>query len=398
MGNTGKKSVIILAFIAFISLGLPDGLLGVAWPSMRAYFSKPLDSLGVLLVCITAGYIFSSFTSGAVIKFLGVGKLLAASCAATGIALIGYTLAPQWWLIPTLGVLAGLGAGAIDAGLNSYVARHYNERLMQWLHASFGIGITSGPLIMTMGINVFHSWKVGYAIVGSAQVILALCFLATASVWNTTAPKAAEQQEESNPSEEGTAFLETMKNRRSWLSFLLFFIYAGIELTLGHWTYTLLTESRGISSEIAGILTGSFWGMFTVGRILAGLYAHKLRSPVMVNSGIALSALGGLLLWSNAGDWASIGAIILLGFAVAPIFPGLVSSTFHRVGHRHSTNTIGMQIAGAGLGNSLLPALAGILAERLGLETIPVFLLALIATLVLLQITALRIHKKAPAY
>jgi fucose permease len=382
MRKSSLSAITILSFIAFISLGLPDGLLGVAWPSMRNTFSQPIDALGLLLVGSTIGYIFSSFMSGAVMDRLGVGLLLTLSCAATGIALIGFTIVPYWPLIPLCGLVSGLGAGAIDAGLNSYIARHYDERLMQWLHASFGIGVTLGPLIMTAGLNLFLTWRIGYAVVGAAQLALAVCFFATAGIWE----KIDTHDPADRKDETAKATLrESLTQTGVWLSLLLFFLYTGVELTLGHWTYTLLTESRGLSSDIAGLLTGSFWLMFTVGRFSAGLYSRRLSSPVMVNMGIMLAGLGALLLWADLGSTATLAAIVILGLAIAPIFPGLVSSTFHRVGKKHTQNTIGMQISAAGLGGAGLPALAGILARRAGIEAIPLFLIALILLLMLLQ-------------
>ena len=178
-----KIGLILLAFVAFISLGLPDGLLGVAWPSIRGSFSRPLDSLGILLFAIMTGYLISSFFSGHMIARLGVGKLLAASCAVTGAGLIGYTLAPTWWMIVACGAVTGLGAGAIDASLNSYIASNFGEGLMQWLHASWGIGVTIGPMIMTTGIKFFNSWRLGYVLVGAVQLTLAACFALTSSLW-----------------------------------------------------------------------------------------------------------------------------------------------------------------------------------------------------------------------
>src|SRR5512135_1853901 len=176
--------LIILAFVAFIALGLPDGLLGVGWPSIRAGFSIPLDAIGMLLTAAVAGYMTSSFLSGFLLARVGVGRLLAASCGLTGLALIGYTLVPQWWMMVALGVFAGLGAGAIDAGLNTYVAANFGEGLMQWLHASYGVGITLGPFIMTSALTAFHSWRVGYDVAGVFQLALSVCFVLTLPIWH----------------------------------------------------------------------------------------------------------------------------------------------------------------------------------------------------------------------
>jgi fucose permease len=282
--------LILLAFIAFISLGLPDGLLGVAWPSIRGTFSRPLDSLGVLLFAIMAGYLTSSFFSGHLIARLGVGKLLAASCAATGAGLIGYTLAPTWWMIVACGAITGLGAGAIDASLNSYIAANFGEGLMQWLHASWGIGVTIGPMIMTTGIKFFDSWRWGYVLVGAVQLTLAACFTLTGSLWQRR-DDPIESEKSQRLTDDKTPFLQTLRQPPVWLSILFFFLYTGIEATLGNWAYTLLTESRGILPQVAGFWTGSYWATFTMGRVLAGLYAKRIGVHALIRISL-LAAFG----------------------------------------------------------------------------------------------------------
>jgi MFS family permease len=168
-----RLGLILLAFVAFIALGLPDGLLGVGWPSIRTDFSIPLDAIGMFLTAVVVGYMTSSFLSGFLLSRVGVGRVLVTSCFLTGLALIGYTIVPQWWMIVLLGVFAGLGAGAIDAGLNTYVATHFGEGLMQWLHASWGVGITMGPIIMTLGLTIMNTWRFGYQVVGGFHVMIA---------------------------------------------------------------------------------------------------------------------------------------------------------------------------------------------------------------------------------
>ena len=374
--------LIVLAFIAFISLGLPDGLLGVAWPSVRDGFGLPLDALGALLVAVNAGYLVSSFGSGYAISRLGVGRLLAVSCAVTGIGLIGYTLVAAWWMMVALGLLAGLGAGAIDGGLNTFVAAHFGERLMQWLHASWGVGITLGPFIMTLGLERFHSWRWGYVAVGASQIALGAYFALTASRWQspTRPPPATETPNSPDPQpllEPAAAFRETLANPRVWMSLTLFLVYTGIEATLGYWTYTLLTESRGISAQTAGFWTGGYWATFTVGRILAGLFSRRLGGDALIRTCLAGATAGSAILAWNPTPGSSLAGVVILGFAIAPVFPGLVSGTRARVGRRHEANTIGMQIGIAGLGAALVPALAGVLARHTSIEVIPVFLLAL---------------------
>lgn len=383
--SRSKIGLILLAYIAFISLGLPDGLLGVAWPSIRADFGLPLDALGFLLVSATAGYLISSFLSGVLMARLGVGGLLAVSCALTGAGLIGYTLVPAWWMMVLLGTVAGLGAGAIDAGINTYIAANHGEGLMQWLHASFGIGVTLGPIIMTAGLSSFGSWRVGYDVVGTAQIALAICFVLTARLW-----RQPDERQEQRLTDYKTPLLETLQRPQVWLSLLMFFLYTGIELCLGHWGYTLLTEARGMVAEAAGLWAGSYWGAFTLGRVLAGLYARRLGVHRVLQFSLAAALLGAILVWWSPVPLLGLLGITLTGFAIAPIFPALVSGTSKRVGAAHAANTIGMQIGAAGLGGTMLPGVAGILARRIALEIIPVYLTILLIILILLYSVASR--------
>ena len=372
-----KISLVILAYIAFIALGMPDGLLGVAWPSMRADFSVPLDSLGLLLIASTIGYMSSTFLSGALIPRIGIGKLLALSCALTGAALLGDTLVPSWWMMVALGLFGGLGAGAIDAGLNTYVAAHFGEGLMQWLHASYGIGVTIGPIIMTLALTNLNSWRVGYRVVSGVQLVLAVCFLLTLSWWKDQDDAPGMEQQEKLLTDYQTSLGETFRQLNVWVSFLLFFLYVGGEASLGVWTYSLLTESRGVPPQTAGFLAGRFWATFTVGRILAGVYAKRLGTHKLIQGGVALALFSAVLLWWNPFPWTDVLAVALAGIAVAPVFPALMSATRERVGAKFAANTIGMQIAAAGLGTMVIPGLLGVLARRFSLEIIPVCQIAI---------------------
>ena len=373
-----KLGLIILAYVAFIALGMPDGLMGVAWPSIRRGFSIPLDALGSLLFFTVAGYLTSSFFSGRLLTLLGVGRLLAVSCALTGAALLGYTLVPSWWMMVSLGVLSGLGAGAIDAGLNTYVATHFSEGLMQWLHACYGIGITSGPLIMTFALNTTQSWRPGYLAVSGVQLLLAVCFTLTLPMWTQNDhPAGAERP--MRLTDYRTPLGKTLRQPRVWLSLALFFLYTGSEVSLGTWAYTLLTESRGVQTEVAGLLTGSYWALFTVGRVIAGLYAKRMGVNKLVSGSLAGALLGVALLWWNPAPVANLAAVGLIGLAIAPIFPGLVSGTSRRVGERFAANTIGIQMTAAGLGAASVSSLLGVLARHISLEVIPICLASLFA-------------------
>jgi fucose permease len=375
-----KIGLILLAYVAFIALGMPDGLLGVAWPSIRTSFSIPLDAIGMLLSASVAGYMTSSFLSGPLISRWGVGSVLAASCAMTGVALIGYTLVPFWWMMVLLGILAGLGAGAIDAGLNTYVAAHFGEGLMQWLHACYGIGVTLGPIIMTIALTSMDSWQVGYRVVGGFQLALAACFALTLPMWNQK-DASTRNDEPKRLTDYKTPMAETLLQPRVWLSALLFFLYVGAEGSLGTWTYSLLSESRGIAPTVAGILAGSFWGTFTIGRVVAGLYANRVGVNLMVLGGLVGAFLGAILLAWNPIPSANLLAVAIIGFSIAPIFPALMSGTSRRVGAHFAANTIGLQMAATGLGTAVIPSLVGVLARQSSLEVIPICMAVVFAGL-----------------
>ena len=372
--------LVSLAYIAFISLGMPDGLLGVAWPSIRADFSIPLDALGMLLTASVAGYMTASFLNGPLISRFGVGKVLAASCALTGLGLIGYTLIPEWWMMVSLGVFAGLGAGAIDAGLNTYVASHFGEGLMQWLHASYGIGVTLGPIIMTVALTTLNSWRAGYRVVGGFQILLAAGFVLTLAMWNQKDASATGEQPK-RLTDYKTPLGETVRQPKVWLSVLLFFLYVGAEVSLGTWTYSLLTEARGIAPAVAGLFAGSYWATFTLGRVVAGVYAKRMGVNLLVTVGVAGALSGSLLLAWNPFPAANLLAVGLVGFSIAPIFPAMMSGTSQRVGARFAANTIGMQMAATGLGTVIITSLVGVLARQISLEVVPLAMVVVFAAL-----------------
>lgn len=375
-----RFGLIVLAFIAFIALGLPDGLLGVGWPSMRAGFGIELDAIGMLLIASTVGYMAASFMSGYLLSRVGVGRVLAASCFLTGVTLIGYTIVPEWWMMVLLGVFGGMGAGAIDAGLNTYVAANFGEGIMQWLHASWGIGITMGPMIMTLGLSTMDSWQFGYRVVGVFQIALAFAFAATVPMWKRQNPSSTGKQDK-RLTDYKTPMSETLRRPQVWLSALLFLLYVGAETSLGTWTYTLLTESRGVDVTLAGFFAGSYWLTFTIGRILAGTFAGRLGVNKLVFGGLVGALLGSMLLTWNPSVISNVIAVAIIGVSIAPIFPALMSGTRLRVSDNYAANTIGLQMVAVGIGTATIPGLLGVLARQVSLELIPIGLLVVYAAL-----------------
>jgi len=376
--SRGKVNLLALAYIAFVALGLPASLIGVAWPTLRAELALPLDALGLLFISSTIGYLISSFIIARLISRFGIGLLLIFSCLLSAVAFIGYTIAPSWTIFIVMGAIGGFGSGVMDAGLNTYLAAEYNESQMQWLHASFGIGATLSPLMMTASLTLFASWRPAYIFTSILMVILAISFFITLPAWKRPKPRSTGAVEsegaELNLMDYHTSLWKTLLRAVTWISILLFLLYTGAELTLGNWTYTLFTEGRGVSPQLAGLWAGGFWATFTIGRVLGGLYAHRMRLNTLLVGAMTLALAGSVLFWWNPIAVVGVAGVFIVGFAMAPIFPGLVSSTSQRVGQSHAGNTIGIQISAAGLGGALLPSLAGFLAERISLETIPVML------------------------
>ena len=369
-----KIGLILISFFAFISLGLPDGLLGVAWPGIRFKFDLPIDALGVLLICSTTGYMMGSFFSGLIMRYMGIGMLISISGAATAISLYVFSQTKIWLIFVLFSFVCGISAGGIDSVINTYVAKYHSTSMMQWLHASFGIGITAGPIIMTMGISITSKWQSGYFLVSVVLGILASIFFISKNIWKDI--KLSELKECIDDKE--PSLIETLKKIQVQLSMLMFFLYAGVELGLGHWIYSLLTESRKISPEISGIMASSYWAMFTVGRIMAGWIAKFVDTTKLIFICVSLALCGIFILITNSGELITIIGISLAGIAVAPIFPGMVSNTESRVGKRHHANTIGLQMSSAGFGMAVIPSLGGIFAKIYGLEIIPLYLLVIL--------------------
>ena len=377
--------LIALAFAGFVSLGLPDGLNGVAWPSIRSYFNLPVDSLGSLLVMFTFGYLLSSFISGRLLSFMSVGTLLALSCVATAVSLIGYALAAAWSMMLMLGALAGFGAGAIDAGLNTFAATQFNARMVNWLHACYGAGAAIGPLIMTGVLSAHHPWQRGYALVGAGQFGLAICFVLTRKSWRVTHPPVLEPSS-SIPVTQASN-LSTLKLPVAWLSMAVFFVYTGIEAAAGTWSYSLFTESRGLPMKSACMWVSVYWGSLSVGRLLSGIVVGFVPAARLLRLCIVIMSLGAAMICLNVAPQLSFVGLGLLGLASAPIFPSLIAATPARLGPAHTANSIGFQIAAAVLGQSLLPALVGVLAVKFGLGIVgPALLVAALLLLALYQV------------
>jgi fucose permease len=379
--------LIALAYAAFISLGLPDGLIGVGWPSIRQTYGLPIDALGALLITFTIGYLVSSATSGWLLARLGVGLLLVGSCVATATALLVYGLTLGWWVMIAFGVFSGVGAGAIDAGLNTYAANNFDARTMNWLHACFGIGAVTGPAIMTGVLTSGQRWPLGFFIVATIQYVLAACFALTRRRWDAGPAAAAGDSDKAEAP--AASLLATLRLPVVWLGIALFFVYTGIELGTGQWAFSLLSESRGLPTSLAGLWVSGYWASLTVGRILFGAIARHVELGRALLTCMFGTAIGAALLWWNPATWISLLGLALMGLCFAPIFPSLISTTPARLQPQHVANTVGFQVSAAAVGGGVISSLIGVAADSFGLEAIGPSLLAgallLIGLFVLLQ-------------
>jgi fucose permease len=388
--------VVALAFVAFVSLGLPDALLGVAWPSMRRELGVSLDALGAFFVAAVTGYLAATLGAGRLVARLGVGLLLAGSCGLTALALAGVALAPAWAVVVAIGLVSGAGAGAIDAGLNAYAALAFSPRLLNWMHACFGIGMTIGPALMGAVLDAGLSWRVGYAISAGAQAALALAFLLTAGRWDAAGAAGRDRTDAAAPAPATAARAghpharPVWRRPTAWLGVGLFFAYTGVEVSTGGWAYTVLTEARGFEPGPASLVVSAYWGALAAGRVLFGVVANGLDPVRLVRGCLAMMVAGALLVWADLGAPATVLGLVLVGFFAAPVFPTLISATPSRQGVGGTTDAVGLQIGAAALGGALLPGLAGVLAERLSLEVVAPFSAALGATALVLHEAMLR--------
>lgn len=341
----------------------------------------PLDALGALLVMFTIGYLLSSFSSGWLLGRMNVGVLLALSCLLMAISLAGYALTPWWSGLVLLAPVAGMGSGAIDAGLNTYAATHFNPRAVNWLHACYGVGAAIGPVIMTAVLNAGHPWRWGYAIVATSQFVMAMAFGLTRRWW--VIRRAGEPAGRPRPAAAGR---RTLRLPAVWLSIVIFFVYTGLESAAGTWAFSLFTEARAVSTSEAGLWVSVYWGSLTAGRLAFGFVAERRAARLLLHLCLLSIALGAALIWLGPAALLSFLGLALMGFAAGPIFPSLIAATPRRVGEAHTANAVGFEIAAAMLGAALLPAAVGVAAKHFGLESVgPALLVAALLLLALYE-------------
>lgn len=365
--------LLVFIYIAFVSLGLPDSLLGVAWPTMRATLGVSLEGAGPIAIVLTACSAVSAVTSSFVNRRIGTGPVVALSCALTSIGLLGCSVSPSYLWVLAAALPLGFGQGGVDSSLNAYVAANYASRHMNWLHACWGIGATIGPMVMTQVIVSGFLWRDGYRIIALVQGSLALLFIVFLRLW-----KRADVGSSSDDSGQGGDApaggegrkISGLRRIEPWIQISMYGIYCAAEISTGIWTASILVEARGFDRGIAGLLVSSYYAGITGGRILTGFVADRIGNRGMVRIGIGTALAGIVLLsFSLPPAFAFLG-LLLMGLGFAPIYPCLMHETPRRFDRDTFRTVIGLQMASANLGGSIVPASLGLVGARFGLNAV----------------------------
>jgi fucose permease len=397
MTQTRKRDyfVVVVTFLTFLAgLGLVDGAIGVGWEFIREEFGRDAQALAPILLLTMLGFLPSSFLSGPLAARFGSGPMIVGGVTLVGVGMIGFALAPVWEILLLAAFARGIGAGVIDAGLNAYVATHYNARIMNWLHACFGIGVTISPTVMTLIVAEWNmSWRVGFIWLALAQGVLIALLLISLKWWVKSDPST---EPDPTNSRQHQPLMATLRLPIVYVAVLFMFVYVGIELSVGNWTFKLFNEARGVPELTAGYLVSLYWGSLTIGRILFGFLPQNLSRTTTLRATISLTILGALLFWWNPVNWVSYVGLFLLGFAQAPIFATFVGGIPQWVGAGHANNAIGFQLSAASLGASLVPSFVGVLVatEQFTLEVIGPYMFTLAVMLFVLHEVSVRMGQR----
>jgi fucose permease len=387
--NMPASFLIPVIYLAFISLGLPDSVLGVAWPAMRLSLGSPLEAAGLIALILTSCSAVSSVASGFVAKRLGTGPVVLVSSLLTALGLFGYSLSPSYAWVLVSALPLGFGAGAVDTTLNGYVATHYSSRHMNWLHASWGVGATIGPLIMTGVIAGGGTWRRGYQAISGVQAFLALLFFLSLGLWNRVASaRQAAALGAGNVDRclnaRGKKKIHGMGRPEPWIQIVMYALYSASEFTVGIWTVSMLEESRHVAAGIAGGWISLYYGGIMAGRILTGLVADRMGNRRMVRIGLGIALAGSVLLILRSADWLVLPGLLLLGLGFAPVYPCLMHETPERFDDETYQKVIGFQVGAANIGASVLPGLVGLLASATSLEAVGPCVAVFVALLIVL--------------
>lgn len=384
--------LLVIIYLAFISLGLPDSLLGSAWPTMYPQFGVPVSYAGIISMIIAAGTIVSSLQSDRLTRALGTGKVTAFSVLTTAVALFGFSISHSFIALCLWAIPYGLGAGSVDASLNNYVALHYASRHMSWLHCMWGIGTSIGPYIMSLALTGGQTWNMGYRYIGILQVILTAILLFSLPLWKGRTEDVGEGGTALPEAEAQPLTLRQVAAIPGAREIMVtFFCYCALEGTAGLWGASYMTLHHGVAAEAAAGYASLFYIGITAGRGASGFLTMRLNDTQMIRLGQVLILSGVVFLFLPLGEMTSIIGLILVGLGCAPIYPSIIHSTPAHFGADRSQALIGVQMASAYVGSCLMPPLFGQLADRIfGIGLFPVYLVIILVLMVIMHERMLR--------
>lgn len=380
--------LLAIIYLAFISLGLPDSLLGSAWPTMYIQFDVPISCAGIISMIIAGGTIISSLQSDRLTKWLGTGKVTAISVAATAVALFGFSFSHSFWALCLWAIPYGLGAGSVDASLNNYVALHYKSRHMSWLHCMWGVGATTGPYIMGIALSAGHGWNMGYRYIGIIQVILTSVLIFSLPLWKGRTEETEVEELQTDPAENGKKVLsvrEILKISGAREVMLCFFCYCALEQTTGLWASSYLSLHKGIPAETAAAFASLFFIGITVGRAISGFVTMKLNDIQMIRLGQGIIVAGIVAMILPGSNILAMAGLVLIGLGCAPIYPCVIHSTPAHFGADKSQAIIGVQMAFAYIGTMLMPPLFGMIARGISVALLPFYLFAILVVMIIMH-------------
>ena len=382
--------LLAVIYLSFISLGLPDALLGSAWPTIYEEFQVPVSYAGIISMIISAGTIVSSLSSDRLTLKLGTGKVTAFSVALTAIALFGFSTSNSFWLLCLWAIPYGLGAGSVDASLNNYVALHYTSRHMSWLHCMWGIGASLGPYVMGYALSGGQSWNMGYRYIAILQIFLTAILFLSLPLWKGRTGTQQTNEENSTSSPKAMSLKEILQIPGAKAIFVTFFCYCALEQTAGLWASSYLVLYKGVAEQTAATYASLFFIGITVGRGISGFLTMKFNDKQMVRLGQGIIAIGIAAMLLPFGDMLSLAGLILVGLGCAPIYPCIIHSTPEHFGADKSQAIIGVQMACAYVGTCVMPPIFGLIANHISVALLPVYLLLILLLMIYMHEKLLR--------
>ena len=375
--------LLAIIYLAFISLGLPDALLGAAWPSMYPEFDVPVSYAGIISMTIALGTVISSLMSDRLTRKLGTGKITAISVGMTALALFGFSISHSFFLLFLWAIPYGLGAGSVDASLNNYVALHYESRHMSWLHCMWGIGASAGPYVMGYVLTAGEGWNSGYRVISILQVVLTAILIFSLPLWKKRPDEVI--QDGKVETAKALSIREVLSLPGAKEILICFFCYCAVEQTSNLWASSYLTLEKGVPAETAASFASMFFIGITVGRALSGFLTMKFNDTQMIRLGEAVIGIGIVILLLPFGQYLSLAGLILIGLGCAPVYPCVIHSTPAHFGADKSQAIIGIQMACAYVGTCLMPPLFGLIADYITVALLPVYLLIVLVIMVIMH-------------